>query len=161
MDSVTIENFRCFRERQTARLSHLSLLVGDNSTGKTSLMALVPILWRAILFGEYRPSFEQEPFDPGSFWEIVHQSDNDGHSGEVFSGGLTFGNTKCEATFRQGRISPEVSRLHIDNSEASIDLDPLPGWSRQSCSQNLKRRMAIHLRRTRKSETGRPVNAGL
>ena len=31
-----MENFRCFRERQDVRLAPLTLLVGENSTGKTS-----------------------------------------------------------------------------------------------------------------------------
>ena len=39
---VWLKNFRCFREEQTARLAPLTLLVGENSTGKTSFMALDP-----------------------------------------------------------------------------------------------------------------------
>ena len=35
MDTITLKNFRCFREKQTARLAPLTLLVGENSTGKT------------------------------------------------------------------------------------------------------------------------------
>ena len=50
MDSITLENFRCFRERQTAaRLAPLTLLVGENSTGKTSFMALIRALWDVCL----------------------------------------------------------------------------------------------------------------
>ena len=32
---IRLRDFRCFREQQTARLAPLTLLVGDNSTGKT------------------------------------------------------------------------------------------------------------------------------
>ena len=45
MDQITLENFRCFREKQTARLAPLTLLVGENSTGKTSFLALIRALW--------------------------------------------------------------------------------------------------------------------
>ena len=45
MESVTVKNFRCFREEQTARLAPLTFLVGENSTGKTSFLALLRALW--------------------------------------------------------------------------------------------------------------------
>ena len=34
VESVTVKNFRCFREEQTARMAPLTFLVGENSTGK-------------------------------------------------------------------------------------------------------------------------------
>ena len=34
MDQITLRDFRCFREEQTAYLAPLTLLVGENSTGK-------------------------------------------------------------------------------------------------------------------------------
>ena len=45
MDQITLKNFRCFREKQTARLAPLTLLVGENSAGKTSFMAMIRALW--------------------------------------------------------------------------------------------------------------------
>ena len=39
LNAITLQNFRCFRERQTARLAPLTLLVGNNGTGKTSFLA--------------------------------------------------------------------------------------------------------------------------
>ena len=45
MDEITLKNFRCFRDKQTARLAPLTLLVGENSTGKTSFLALIRALW--------------------------------------------------------------------------------------------------------------------
>ena len=119
MDEVTIKNFRCFRGRQTARLAPLTLLVGENSTGKTSLMAMIRILWHAVLRSVHRPNFKEEPFDLGSFRDIVHQSEVDGNYSREFSGGIAFDGTNVEATFRQGKISVEVFRLHIANSATS------------------------------------------
>ena len=45
IDKIMLKNFRCFREAQTARLAPLTLLVGENSTGKTSFMAMIRALW--------------------------------------------------------------------------------------------------------------------
>ena len=119
MDEVTIENFRCFRGRQTARLAPLTLLVGENSTGKTSLLAMIRVLWHAVFGGVHRPNFKEEPFDLGSFRDIVHQSEGDGHHYYEFSAGTAFDGTNVEAAFRQGKISVEVCRLHVANSATS------------------------------------------
>lgn len=71
MESVTLENFRCFREKQTVRLAPLTLLVGENSTGKTSFLALIRILIE-LQQGSTSPDFKADPFDLGSFDEIAH-----------------------------------------------------------------------------------------
>ena len=42
MEKITLKNFRCFREEQTVRLAPLTLLVGENSSGKTSFHGFDP-----------------------------------------------------------------------------------------------------------------------
>ena len=71
MNSVTVKNFRCFREEQQARLAPLTLLVGENSTGKTSFLALVRAL-REVAFDSRVPDFQEPPYDLGTFSEIAH-----------------------------------------------------------------------------------------
>ena len=71
MDSVTLENYRCFRERQTARLAPLTLLVGENSAGKTSFLALLRALWDVAVY-ERVPDFRSPPYELGSFSDIVY-----------------------------------------------------------------------------------------
>ena len=73
MDSITLENYRCFGEKQTARLAPLTLLVGPNSTGKTSFLALIRALLNLALRGVI-PDFQESPFHLGSFEDIVHQT---------------------------------------------------------------------------------------
>ena len=63
MDEITLKNFRCFREEQTARLAPLTLLVGENSTGKTSFMAMIRALWDARLSAD-RPGFQRGALRP-------------------------------------------------------------------------------------------------
>ena len=57
MDQITLKNFRCFREKQTARLAPLTLLVGENSTGKTSFMAMIRALWD-VAYRQRIPDFK-------------------------------------------------------------------------------------------------------
>ena len=83
MHAVTVENFRCFGERQTARLAPLTLLVGENSTGKTSFLALL----RALddLAHETIPNFKQPPYDLGSFEEIAHYGGDQNSRADTFN----------------------------------------------------------------------------
>ena len=71
MNQITLENFRCFRGEQTARLAPLTLLVGENSSGKTSFMALIRALWD-VAYRQVVPDFKEAPYDLGSFDEISH-----------------------------------------------------------------------------------------
>lgn len=83
MRSITIENFRCFGEKQTARLAPLTLLVGENSTGKTSFLALLRVL--NDLVHNLIPDFKRPPYDLGSFDEIAHYRGGPGGRAETFS----------------------------------------------------------------------------
>ena len=55
---IRLRDFRCFREDQTARLAPLTLLVGDNSTGKPSFPAAVRAV-RDAAHGSGDPGFRK------------------------------------------------------------------------------------------------------
>ena len=87
MDRITLKNYRCFRDEQSARLAPLTLLVGDNSTGKTSFLALIRILCD-VAAGAWTPDFKEEPYDLGSFDEIVHHRGYKKDREDTFEAGL-------------------------------------------------------------------------
>lgn len=88
MEEVRLKNFRCFRGEQTARLAPLTLLVGDNSTGKTSFMALIRALWDAA-YVQATPDFKEPPYDLGSFDEVVHRRSGRAGASETIEAGVT------------------------------------------------------------------------
>lgn len=84
MRSITLRNYRCFGdEPQTVRLAPLTLLVGENSTGKTSFMAMIRALWD-VAYDNREPDFKEEPYDLGSFDEIAHHRGARGSRAESF-----------------------------------------------------------------------------
>ena len=83
MDRVTLKNFRCFGEQQSVRLAPLTLLVGDNSTGKSSFLAMLRIL-AELESGSATPEFKREPFDLGSFDEVAHMHASGNHRATEF-----------------------------------------------------------------------------
>ena len=91
MDSITLQNYRCFGpEEQTARLAPLTLLVGPNSTGKTSFLALIRALWD-VAFREVVPNFREYPYDLGSWEDIVYRPTARGKSPDTFTGAFRYG----------------------------------------------------------------------
>ena len=88
MDEIRLKDYRCFREEQTARLAPLTLLVGENSTGKTSFLAIIRALWEFA--SDYRiPDFKEDPYDLGSFDEIAHFRGGRGGRAETFVAGFS------------------------------------------------------------------------
>lgn len=68
---ISFEKFRCFGERQSARMAPITLLVGENSAGKSTFMAGL----RYILDFTGRnadPSFNKDPFFLGGYKNIAH-----------------------------------------------------------------------------------------
>ncbi len=133
MDEVRLENFRCFREQQTARLAPLTLLVGENSTGKTSFLAMVRAL-KAIVSGHREYSFKDAPYDLGSFDEIAHHRGGRGGRATKFAAGLSdkrrmrtdepdlFSLTyEMDVTFTRHGSVPVVQRRRWQSEEAWID----------------------------------------
>ena len=88
MDQITLSNFRCFGKQQTARLAPLTLLVGENSTGKTSFLALIRALW-GMAYRQRKPDFKEEPYDLGSFDDIAHHRGRRGSRGEMYKAGFS------------------------------------------------------------------------
>ena len=101
MDEIRLKSFRCFREAQSARLAPLTLLVGENSTGKSSFMAMVRALWDVA--HRRAPSFKEPPYDLGSFDEMAHFQTGKAGRSEFFEAGFD------ETT--QGRVREQ---FHFD-----------------------------------------------
>ncbi len=87
INSITVRDYRCFVGSQTARLAPLTLLVGDNSTGKTSLMAMLRAMLD-VVYADRVPDFKEPPYDLGSFDEIVYRSGARGNPPDNFGATL-------------------------------------------------------------------------
>ena len=134
MNKITLKNFRCFHEEQTARLAPITLLVGENSTGKTSFLAMI----RALCDVVYRhrvPNFKEDPYDLGSFDEIAHHRGARGGQADTFEAGFDATPMRpneepyrFKFTFgRKGTIPVPVGRL-IVRGGALIEESSETGW---------------------------------
>lgn len=139
MDEVTVASFRCFNEEQTARLAPLTILVGENSTGKTSFLALLRALWD-MAFQEQLPDFKESPYDLGSFDEIAHHRGGRGGRASDFRAGFSHrtttdprprrsraerGSAEYSFTFRRDRLGlfPSVRRVAVGPASAECRVE--------------------------------------
>ena len=142
MRAIDIRNIRCFRSSGTVRLAPLTLLVGENSTGKTTFLACLRLAWNACLGDKSGPDFNEEPFFLGAFDQIVHhRGGKDGREND-FQLGITCGQSgetelKISATFRRDGAQPVIvqqrlsvgdveicaTRSKATNEERMVDLD--------------------------------------
>ena len=68
----TMEEVRCFRERQTLEIRPLTFLVGENSTGKTTALGCFHVL--ANYLQSRGVDFNADPYSMGTFKDIVRNN---------------------------------------------------------------------------------------
>ena len=123
MDKIRIENFRCFRQEQSANLAPLTLLVGENSTGKTSFMAMIRALWD-VVYRHHIPDFKEDPYDLGSFDEIAyHRSGRNGRV-DTFEAGFDSTRTSRGRLRRSKTVTGQP--YHFDLTFAKDGTVPIP-----------------------------------
>lgn len=68
---IRLKNFRCFEDSGRVKIAPITILVGENSTGKTSFLSA----YRGVLdyfHGIDAFNFNKDPFELGSFDQIIH-----------------------------------------------------------------------------------------
>ena len=157
---LTLQDFRCFHERQTAPLAPLTLLVGENSTGKTSFLAAVRAVWDAAhCIGE--PDFRQPPYDLGAFPEIVYSRGGRANGADSFSLGfkeldpwdrlLDF-----EVTFESRDAAPAPATIAWRHGAVSVEHRRTKGGSSRYVFESPDGSFSVEHRRT-KGESSRDV----
>ena len=133
MDRLTelvIQDVRCFQGEQRGRLKPITLLVGENSTGKTTFLGCYKVLAELLLSTharprrfDFEPDFNNEPFSMGSFRDIVRSRRGPGGRIDEFKLGMTFDGPKekvgCRilATFIKDEPQPAVLSLRFQFDE--------------------------------------------
>ena len=123
-----LHDVRCFQGEQRANLGPITLLVGENSTGKTTFLGCYSVLHRLIS----RPAmsgapvdFNQEPFSMGSFRDIVRSGRR--RTGRIEQFKLGFSVTPRPSselksypllvTFSEAGSQPVITSIHIQFKE--------------------------------------------
>lgn len=68
---LVLENVRCFAGRHDIPIRPLTILVGENSSGKSTTLAMLSAALTKVAF-QFRPDLNQPPYDLGNFRNIVN-----------------------------------------------------------------------------------------
>ena len=154
MEKIHFESFRCFREQQNVKLAPLTLLIGENSTGKTSFLALVRILTH-LARGDTEFDFKEPPYDLGSFNEVAHTRAGPAGRANEFTIGFETrqkgrasrsGPTNTifvDATFGKQGSAPSLTRRRIEAADLLIDESIDNGGAILRNSRNTSRNVAL------------------
>ena len=131
MDSLIIENVRCFRERQEIPIRPLTFLVGENSTGKSTFLALTRIAWQ-LCRGPFTPDFNRKPFLLGAYEQIAHNHQGGGKRSRSFTIGGTVPSemtapdlwkpVTVTGTFSKRAAQPELSDWRMSVRHLSLSV---------------------------------------
>ena len=122
----TIEEVRCFRERQTLEIRPLTFLVGENSTGKTTALACFHVLadylrGRGVVFNGLPQNLH--PYSMGTFRDIVRNSQK---KEKIFRLGFTskYADEDVQWTVefveKKEGIEPAINSLTIEFTDGEI-----------------------------------------
>ena len=136
MDTLILEDFRCFAGRHEVPIRPLTLLVGENSTGKTSFLAAM----RAAhdLRTGTAPDFNEEPFLLGSYDQIANYRGGSAPRAKAFAIGqesiaksrlsprtrrrVPGKQMRIEASFTSDKAQPAVSHFSVAFGEHALQL---------------------------------------
>lgn len=137
--NFALQNFRCFSSTGNVRIAPVTILVGENSSGKTSFLAALRQILEAFQ-GAKGSSFNREPYFLGSFEQIAHY--RGGRSGraksfslsieisseetqeELFSSSRkSLREARHELTFGKGTTQPELTEYAVSSRTAFARFD--------------------------------------
>ena len=116
----TMEEVRCFAERQEFNIRPLTFLVGENSTGKTTALGCFQVLADYLIDGGI--DFNSPPYSMGIFRDIVRNSRK---TEKVFKLGFTLhGDVEYTVEFaeRRGGVEPVVKSIRAKFTDGEIVL---------------------------------------
>ena len=132
INELQLRDVRCFKGTQTARLGKITLLVGENSTGKSTFLgcyktfAKYANLWKLDDDDNY---FDEDPFYMGGFGTIVRSGSQDFSVGGSFEGHC---HKRFQMDFVEGKDGvpaerkTEVEFERNDNKSSSLVISCLP-----------------------------------
>src|SRR5438045_645221 len=102
MYDVVIKNVRCFPDKQIVPIKPLTILVGENSSGKSTFLASTRLAWD-IFHGKRQLDFNEDPFVLGSFDQIATYRGGKAGRAKEFNVGLQVEVNRKDTVMVSGR----------------------------------------------------------
>jgi hypothetical protein len=130
---IILEHVRSFSTRQAIPLCPLTLLVGENSSGKSTFLSVVSCVFDALRFPG-NPAFNVPPYNLGTFDTIATFKGGKYGRDDSFSIGFsrdrpdsrpcevtaTYGSDYGNVVLRTFKVCSHIGELHLNVSEAAL-----------------------------------------
>lgn len=117
---IFLEHVRCFDTRQTVPLRPLTILVGENSSGKSTFLAMVAAMWPSDYRFPLNPQFNHPPYNLGTFETIATKKSKQNGQAEFFRVGYSVGRRfSVDAEYVNRHGQPGLKSVAIQNSQIS------------------------------------------
>jgi hypothetical protein len=127
--TLRVEGVRSFRDLTDIPIRPITLLVGENSAGKSTVLSMIRAAWD-VAFSMGEPNFNEPPFDLGGYEAIAHYHGGRGKRTHSFSIGATFALKRKEPIERRvsGRFSeqagqPVLSAFTVEQDGRSVTIE--------------------------------------
>jgi hypothetical protein len=122
VDALSLRNFRCFADVGPVPLRPLTLLVGENSTGKTSFLSAIRLAFDIAYPPPHPIDFNEEPFRLGAFRDIAHYRGGRSGRSQAFELAAEMRvrvkrrslSARHSVEFRQSGSHPAITRQSLD-----------------------------------------------
>jgi predicted ATPase len=124
MLNVQFLNFRCFTRSDPVDIRPITLLIGENSTGKSSFLAGLRFIFEAFSSSSQN-IFNKEPFFLGGFEEIAHRRPRRLAAQFEMKVNIPDDNTGHHFIFTKGEPQPELSTYKFvwsDHDSVAVSL---------------------------------------
>ena len=140
MDALSLRNFRCFADVGPVPLRPLTLLVGENSTGKTSFLSAIRLAFDIAYPPPHPIDFNEEPFRLGAFRDIAHYRGGRSGRSQAFELEAEMRvrvkrrtlSARHSVEFRQSGSHPVITRQSLDFADRHATVSFLDNGERQS-----------------------------
>lgn len=110
MDRIFFEGIRCFHDFHSCPIKPITLLIGENSSGKTTFLALTRIAWDIANRGDLSEDlFNQEPFILGSYDQLASFRGGRAGRAKSFTIGMRVGVKLRSTRTKKGSLADEAS----------------------------------------------------
>ena len=121
---VCFKNFRAFEDTGFLKIKKITLLVGENSSGKTSFLAGLNHLY-GLLEGDSQIDLNSPPFELGSFKDVFRSSSKHNEK-KYFKYECKIGSNLCRYEFEDDDGNSALLTIFIENAEAQMKVTVQP-----------------------------------
>jgi predicted ATPase len=125
---IVIEDVRCFQDRHVIPLKPMTLLLGENSAGKSTFLAVIASVFNNQGF-PFSPSFNLPPYELGSYENIASRQSIQGGTAKKFRIGYNISddekNTKKEvlATYKGKMGQVTLSEFQVKTAKVDFSIN--------------------------------------